>query len=161
MEYISNREVKTMAQQPDKTTSMLFSRLLKTADLNSFMEKNADIMHTPLFHEYISGLCSVLGEKQESVIKRSSIERTYGHQLFNGTRKPSRDKAIQLAFGLRLNLEDTQQLLKIAQKSQLYPKIKRDAVIIYCINRKIGIIETQTMLHELELTAAGRRMTDG
>ena len=29
----------------------------------------------------------------ERVIRAASIDRTYGHQIFNGTRRPSRDKA--------------------------------------------------------------------
>ena len=58
------------------------------------------------------------------VIERSQIERTYGHQLFNGTRRPSRDKVLQLALGLGLSVDETQRLLRAAGKSPLYPRLK-------------------------------------
>ncbi len=112
-------------------------------------------MHVPPFHVYLSELCRAMDQVPERVIKRSSIERTYGHQLFNGLRRPSRDKVIQLAFGLGLDIKDTQKLLDMAQKNRLYPRIKRDAAVLYCLDRHMDIIETQSMLHELGLTLLG------
>lgn len=119
------------------------------------MVKNADELHTPIFHEYIKELCYMTKQVPERVIKNASIERTYGHQLFNGTRKPSRDKVIQLAFGFELDVEETQNLLRIAQKSLLYPRIKRDAAILYCISNHIDIVGLQNLLYNLELTLLG------
>jgi hypothetical protein len=142
-------------KQSDKSTSTLFDRLFIASDLKDFINENEDIMQVPSFHEYIVQMCRNMGETQEHVIKRSAIERTYGHQLFNGTRRPSRDKVIQLSFGFGLDVEGTQKMLKVAQKSTLYPKIKRDAAIIYCISHKAGLIKTQTMLHDLRLTLLG------
>jgi transcriptional regulator with XRE-family HTH domain len=144
-----------MMEKADKTTSELFTRLFKASDLKDFIVQNEETMCVPPFHEYIAGLCREAGDTQEKIIKRSAIERTYGHQLFNGTRNPSRDKAIQLAFGFGLSIDKTQELIKIARKSPLYPKIKRDAAIIYCINRRAGIIETQALLHDLGLGLLG------
>lgn len=146
-----------MAQQRVKkvSTSTLFRRLFKAPNLEGFMEKNIDAIQIPLFHEYISGLCQVMDQVPERVIKHSSIERTYGHQLFNGTRKPSRDKVVQLAFGFGLDVDSTQKLLKIAQKNPLYPRIKRDAAILYCINHHTSAVEAQSMLYDLGLTLLG------
>jgi len=136
-------------------TSTLLRKLFNTTDLEKFMECNADEMMIPSFHDYITKMCRKTEQVPEQVIKQAIIERTYGHQLFNGTRKPSRDKVIQLAFGFKLNLADTQKLLQIAQKSPLYPKIKRDAAILFCISHHIDILETQSVLHSLGLTLLG------
>lgn len=133
----------------------MFRKLFNTTDIEEFIESNSHELEVPPFHEYISKVCKEKGMVPEQVIKHASIERTYGHQLFNGTRKPSRDKAIQLAFGLDLDLEATQKLLLIAQKSLLYPKIKRDAAIIFCFNNHKDIFETQSLLESLELTLLG------
>ncbi|MDD4833124.1 MAG: hypothetical protein PHC44_00090 [Lutispora sp.] len=136
-------------------TSTLLRRLFKAPNLEGFMEKNADDIQTPPFHEYISELCKVMDQVPERVIKQSSIERTYGHQLFNGIRKPSRDKVIQLAFGFGLDVDGTQKLLRMAQKNPLYPRIKRDAAILYCINHHIDVVEAQSILQDLGLTLLG------
>ena len=146
-----------MAQQNVKRvkTSTLLRRLFKAPNLEGFMENNEDAIQTPPFHVYISELCQVTDQVPERVIRLSSIERTYGHQIFNGTRKPSRDKVIQLAFGFALDVDGTQELLKAAQKNLLYPRIKRDAAILYCISHHIDIVEAQSMLHDLGLTLLG------
>lgn len=133
----------------------MLRRLLKTRNLQDFLGKNEEAMQVPPFCAYITGLCRDSGQSQESIIRRSTIERTYGHQLFNGTRKPSRDKVIQLAFGFGMDVERTQEMLRIARKSPLYPKIKRDAAILYCIGRGADIMETQTLLLDLGLELLG------
>jgi transcriptional regulator with XRE-family HTH domain len=145
--------------QEDKSstlrTSTLFRRLFKTADIKGFIEKNEVDMQTPIFHDYIEQLRNERGEKKSEIANRASIEKAFCNQLFNGTRKPSRDKVIQLAFGFGLDLEGTQKMLQIAQKSPLYPRLKRDAAIIYCINRLFNIDETQGLLHDLGLQILG------
>ncbi len=142
-------------QKEKGRTSALFRRIFNAKDLEEFMERNAHEMELPAFHDYITNLCKTTGQVPEQVIHRAGIERTYGHQLFNGTRKPSRDKVIQLAFGFKFDVEDTQTLLQIAQKNPLYPKIKRDAAIIYCITHHQDVFETQSVLDSLGLTLLG------
>ena len=136
-------------------TSTLLRRLFKASDIKDYINDNETNFKAPDFHDYISQLSVELCKRKESVISCSAIERTYGHQLFNGTRKPSRDKAIQLCFGFGLGIEESQKLLKTAGKSPLYPRIKRDAAILFCIEHKYGIMDAQTMLHELRLCLLG------
>ncbi len=139
----------------ESRTSTLLRKLFKTTDIAEFIEKSSAEMGIPPFHAYITNLCRTTGQVPEQVIHRAGIERTYGHQLFNGTRNPSRDKVIQLAFGLDLDLDGTQKLLQIAEKSPLYPKIKRDAAILFCISHCKDILETQSVLHSLGLSLLG------
>ena len=146
-----------MAEQNKQAipTSDFLRRLFKSPDLEEFIQNHAGEMEAPPFHTYISDICESTGQVPEQVIKRGGIERTYGHQLFNGTRKPSRDKVIQLAFGLGLDTDAAQELLRIAQKSSLYAKLKRDAAILYCIKNKKDFLETQSVLEALGLTLLG------
>lgn len=37
--------------------------------------------------------------------------------------------------GLGCSLRETQRLLKLAGAAELYPKVRRDAIIIWCIDR--------------------------
>lgn len=137
------------------STSNLLAKLLKTANIEHFIRANDDIMQLPSFHIYITQKSKEIGLVPERVISRADIESSYGHQIFKGSRMPSRDKVIQLAFGFGFGLEETQTLLKIAQYSPLYPKIKREAVLIFCLEHKRGMIETQALLHELGLELLG------
>ncbi|MCH5348333.1 MAG: hypothetical protein J1E40_03345 [Oscillospiraceae bacterium] len=65
------------------------------------------------------------------------MERSYGYQLLNGKRIPTRVQLIKLSFLLKLTLAETQKLLKIAEKEILYAKNMTDAKIIYSIEHKL------------------------
>ncbi len=138
-------------------TSDFFRRLIKTSDLEGFIQRHEGEMDLPEFHTFINDLCTISGQVPEHVIIRANIERTYGHQLFNGTRNPSRDKVIQLAFGFGLDVDATQKLLLVAQFSPLYPKLRRDAAILYCLEHHLDILELQSLLQSLGLTLLGKR----
>jgi hypothetical protein len=148
-----------MAHSPDKSnlsTSSLLGRLFKTAGLKEFLDIFDGMFIDPSFHEHLQRLCAEKNLIPEHVIKSSGIDRTYGHQLFSGIRQPSRDKVVQLAFGFPLTVEETQELLKVAGKSPLYPKIKRDAVLLYCLKKRMSFIDAQAALQELSLPLVGR-----
>lgn len=119
-------------------TGELLERL-RTETLGEYLQEAAP--SEPVFHEYLEKLCAETGDSRGQVIARGGIDRTYGYQLFNGTRKPSREKTIQLAFGFRLDLDQTQQLLRAAGKNPLEPRFRRDATIIYCIVHRLNLDE--------------------
>ena len=144
-----------MAVGSKPNTNTLMRRLFKAPDLDSYFQKNEDQMKTPDFYTLLKTLCEERSLSHAQVIKRAQIERTYGHQLFNGTRRPSRDKVILLAFGLGLGVEETQQLLRAAGKNQLYPRLKRDAVILYGIQKEQSVFTVQENLNAYGLTLLG------
>ena len=145
----------------DPSTCEIERRLYAAADFDVFLQENAGGMLTPKVCYQLAELCRTHGMKPVEVIRRADLDRTYGHQLFNGTRRPSRDKLLQLAFGLGLSVEETQELLKTAQKSPLYPKILRDAAIMRCLHDGERIGGVQALLNELGLTLLGGGDRDG
>jgi hypothetical protein len=70
-------------------------------------------------------------------------------------RNPSRDTVLRLVFGFALSTDETQQLLKMAQVIALHPKVKRDAVIAYCLHNGKTLIEAQQALHDNNLPLIG------
>ena len=69
--------------------------------------------------------------KKAEVILQSGLERTYAYQIFSGKKTPARDKLLALAIGMRLTFDEVQNLLKVNGYAQLYPKNKRDNIIIF------------------------------
>ena len=57
------------------------------------------------------------------------------YDIFQGKSRPGRDHAIMLAFGLHCDLRQTQRLLRLAGVSELWCKRRRDAILIWCIDR--------------------------
>ena len=62
---------------------------------------------------------------------------------------------LQLAFALEADVAQTQELLRVARKSTLYPRIKRDTVIIYCLHNHVSLVDTEIILEELGLPILG------
>lgn len=139
----------------NESTSTLMRKLCKTTNLDRFFKANEEAFQMSPFHEFITEKCTEINTAPERVILRAGLDRVYGHQIFQGIRRPSRDKVIQLAFGFDLGPDETQELLRRARYSELYPKIKRDAAILFCIQRKISFIDTQNLLDELQLPIIG------
>lgn len=136
-------------------TNTLMSRIIRGKNFRKFIENNDVEFEEYSISEYLDALCKEYDMVPGQVIKKAQIDRTYGHQIFNGTRNPSRDKLIQIAIGFGLSLEETQRLLKVSGKSMLYAKIKRDAVCIYAISHNIGVMELQEMLSSVNMPMLG------
>lgn len=49
---------------------------------------------------------------KKDVIKDAGLDTTYGYQIFDGRKKPRRDKLLQLAFGFPLTIEDINTLFR-------------------------------------------------
>ena len=144
-----------MKDSTEFTTSGLLSRLLKTTSIKRFVDHYDEELKSEPFSKYLESLCNEKGMIPSAVLKTANIERTYGLQIFRGIKNPSRDKVIQLAFGFALDVGETQKLLKAADKSMLYSKIKRDAVIIYCLKNSINVTDAQVILSDLQLPLLG------
>ena len=86
-------------------TSTFMRQLFQTSNLPAFFRQNQQTMEVPALTEHLRQLCADRGLVPERVIRAASIDRTYGHQIFNGTRRPSRDKVLQLAFGQGVGVE--------------------------------------------------------
>jgi transcriptional regulator with XRE-family HTH domain len=138
------------------TTDMLLNKLSKTESVSRFISRHKDHMSQIPFHIYINQLCDANGIVVERIIEKANISSSYGHQIFNGTRNPSRDKVIQIAFGFEMDYEHAQKLLKAARKNALYAKVERDAVIIYAMKKRLSVVEVQILLDELSMPILGK-----
>lgn len=130
----------------DKSTDELMKILRSKPDADNFLKENEnELIHYSL-PELLQQYLTSKNLKKSDVIRDSYLDRTYAYQIFDGKHKPSRDKLLCLAFGLHLTVDETQRLLNTAQVSRLYPRIKRDILIITCLEKKIKIIACNDML---------------
>lgn len=136
-------------------TEELMDRLFEEQNLRRFFSQEAENLILPTFSEYLQAMCRQRIEVPEHIICRANLDKSYGHQLFSGRRNPSRDTVIQLAFGFGMDVDDAQEMLRIARKSSLYPRVRRDTAIIYCLHNHISLIDTQIILDDLDLPVLG------
>jgi len=98
--------------------------------------------------DYFNKICRANNIKKSELIKNSDMDRTYGYQILDGKKMPSRDNIIKLCIGAHLDLSETERALVIGNAAKLYPKRIRDSIIIYSINRRLSIIEINIFLSE-------------
>ena len=146
-----------MADTGRISTDELLALLFKERNLEHFLQRNESAYLTASFGDYLNAWCRKHVEVPEQVIRRANLEKSYGHQLFSGKRNPSRDTVLQLAFAMAADLPQAQEMLRIARCSLLYPRIKRDAAIIYRLHNHISLVDTQIILQDLGLPLLGGR----
>ena len=144
-----------MAEANQISTDELLRLLFKERSLENILQRTESAYLHITFADYLSDWCRDHQEVPEQIIRRANLEKSYGHQLFSGKRKPSRDTVIQLAFALHAYVAEAQEMLKITRKSLLYPRIKRDTVIIYCLHNHVSLVDTEIILHDLGLPILG------
>lgn len=133
------------------TTGGLIKNLKNAKDIKIFLQENQSSITDPTLREYLEKLLLLKGLKRQDVIKNAELDSNYINQLFSGIKtKPGRNQTLSLAFGFRLNNEETARLLKIAGVGALYPKNKRDAVIIHSLENGQSITQTNETLSSLE-----------
>ncbi len=133
-----------------KSTDELLKILNAEEEIESYIEENKEDLINLSLSDYLDDMLKKYNITKNEAINNSALNQIYGYQIFDGKKKsPSRDKLIQLIFGLGLDVTDAQRLLKIAGVNELYPRIKRDSIIIFAINKKVSVSECDELLFEL------------
>ena len=136
-----------------KQTDELLKELENTSDINQYLSTNRD----ELIEQNVAKYLNELLEKKENltkskIIKSTSLSESYIYDIFRGEKSnPSRNKLLQIAFAMSLDLETTQKLLKIAKVGILYPRIKRDSIIIFALNKNLDFFECENLLEQAEV----------
>ena len=103
----------------------------------------------PDYTFYLYGLLEGRGWLVKDAIRACYLERSYGYQLFNGTRPPTRTFLLRLALALDLGEEETQKLLTRCGRAILYPRSRFDAAILYGLTHHLTLEETDDLLLSL------------
>lgn len=92
----------------------------------------------PDFCAEIAAQMEKKGLSRSELIKRMDIDRSYGYQLLNGIRRPTRNHVIRMGLLLELDIESFQKLLKTAKKKPLYVRDLFDARVFFAVKHKMS-----------------------
>lgn len=139
-----------LREASEKDTEQLTSEILNTYDINDYFEKNEEFLTEVSVSSELCRLLSEKGLRKADVIAASGITVTYGYDLFSGykNKKPSRNVILALALSMKLDITETQRLLKIAGCGALYPRVPRDSVIMFAINNSLTRCEADDLLNK-------------
>jgi len=99
--------------------------------------------------EYLGNLLDTHGLQPKDIILNLNTDRSYTYQILGGRRNPTRNFLLRIAIFLKLPLDETQRMLSIAQRAQLYPRNRFDAAIIFALEHEMSLDETNILLEEI------------
>ena len=126
-------------------TEELLDELLSTSSIDAYLEEHEP--HALSLAEYLQRLLDEKGLERSRVVRMANLNDTFGYQIFQGTRHPIRDKVLQIAFAMALSLRETNRAHTAAGVSELYCKDRRDAIIIFCIDRGCSLQKVNEELY--------------
>lgn len=129
-----------------KNTDDLRQELMESPDLDQFLTDNQEDFDGGKIGEMLNALFQKRRVSKAALAKLSGMSEVYLHQVFAGRRNPSRSRLLCLCFGLDATVEETQLLLKHCGHAQLYPKNRRDAIILYGLANGMDLFDVNDKL---------------
>ena len=131
----------------ERLTEELLNRLRASARPEAYLDEGVTIDRT--LPDYLEKLRAAKGLKRSEIIRASDVNATFVYDVFKGKSRLGRDNAIMLALGMGCTLLETQRLLRLDGVAELWPKVRRDAIIIWCINHGFTRLQTDEELYRL------------
>ena len=133
-----------------KSTNQLMDELMKASNIGEYLKVNSEHMISDELSVYLTNILEKKGFVKSAVIKKSELSEVMGYQIFSGVRNPSRDSLISICVAMELDIEEIQEILKVASFAELYPKSKRDSIIINGIGNKKSVAQINEALYDNE-----------
>lgn len=129
-----------------ETTSELFRRLRgRESGRNLLIQKEKPTTCSQLLLE----LLEKAGLSAPEWMTAADVSKSYGYQILRGERVPGRDILLRTALALGLSLKETQRLLAVGGCGALYPRVRRDAAVIFALNQKMSLLQAEELLSSL------------
>lgn len=146
-EFEPDQAAASKAMPKERLTEDLLARLLTASTPEDYLALGETVDRE--LPDYLYSLLDARGMNRSQVARISCINTTFLYNIFEGKSKPKRDNALMLAFALGCDLRQTQRLLRLADVSELWPKVRRDAIIIWCIEHGYTREECDDELYRL------------
>lgn len=136
-----------MTDETKKRTDELLEELkFKNTDIQEYIESNQDSFIQINLKEFWGEIVNNSGMSKSDIINKSDFSYVYFYDVIAGKKIPTSDKIIRLVLAMHLSLEQCQTALRYCGKSQLYPRIKRDSLLIYAITHGYTVYQAQELL---------------
>ncbi len=136
-------------KQRKMDTGELLGVLERSSSFGDAMESCSVSVDDPALHSHLLDLLKAHDYTPSELILKVNLSKSFVYQILNGTRVPGRDILIRISLAVGLDLDETQRLLAVARRGRLYPRIRRDAAIIFCLSRKRTLDQANDLLEEI------------
>lgn len=80
------------------------------------------------------------------VIRILNVSRNYGYQILNGKRPATRNLLLQISLILKLDIDQINLLLRLAEKPQLYVRNLVDARVFYAVKHHMEYFDAMDFI---------------
>lgn len=138
-------------EQHKKTTAELMEIIINSRDdIYQLVEQLQSEQLDMQLSDFFNRIFNMKNLTPAQVVKKSNLQSTYAYQIISGEKKhPSRGKLLCLAFAMELTLEETQQMLKVANLPVLYPRNRQDLVIIFALKEHYSLFDVNELLLDI------------
>ena len=137
-----------MADIPEEhLTEELLDRLLASASIEQYLDEG--LVSARTLTDYLFDRMEAHDLRRADVVRASGLNATVVYDIFSGKSRPGHDHAIMLALGIGCTLRETQRLLRLDSVAELWRKARRDAIVIWCIERGMSRACTDDELYRL------------
>ena len=125
----------------ERLTEELLHELLDAPTVDSFLGSHElpDIS----LSDYLQQLLEEKHLERVRVVRMADLNETFGYQIFTG------HKVLQITFAMALSVRETNRALTAAGVARLDPKCRRDAIILFCIDRARSLQKVNEELYRL------------
>lgn len=129
------------------STTELFKMLQESPEQFAKLVREGKVFDETLaLKDYLNELLRKQHISIPEIVAETVLSKSFVYQIFNGERNPGRDILLRISFAMHLSLKETQQLLRLGEKNTLYPRVRRDAAIICCIEQELSLEEADAFL---------------
>ena len=130
------------------TSELLKSLSAENCSLDNYFSDNEDSFVNEDIKEFWENLIEKNARSKSNIINKADVNYCYFYDIINGRKMPTKDKVIRLALAMKLNLDECQKALKLSGRSALYPRLRRDSILIYAIENKLTIFRCDELLEK-------------
>lgn len=135
-----------MADDRPVDTKLLLRLLRENASFDEYLARSGDAVNDPSLTDVLLRYLSKSGKSIAQIADGALLSPSFAYQIFSGVRKPGRNTLLSLALAFGLDVPETRRLLAVAQKGDLYPRERRDAAILFAIEHRYSLSETEELL---------------
>lgn len=133
----------------EKKTDDLMNQLKKeNIKYNEYLSENEDVFINNDLSQFWKKVIELSETKKTDIVNKADIGYTFFYDIIKGKKHPSRDVIIKIFIALKIDVEYCQEALRIYEWAALYPKIKRDSILLYAIMHKYSLQQTEELLDD-------------
>lgn len=130
-----------------KTTTELLRELKRqSCSLPDYLSNHKETFVIEDIKSFWEEIIAKKNYSKSNIINKSDFSYCYFYDVINGRKMPTKDKVVRLALAMKMSVDECQQALKLSGRSALYPKIRRDSVLIYSIEKHLTIAQCDDLL---------------